>query len=134
LYEGTPGGGYDPENTYFGTDQLKSQKLSYDYYKGDVYRDKIRWMYVGTNSSKNVMYFVHQTNDNHLDMVSLLGNSVQGINSLDGMTVFAFGRGEGVSRYLKGRNTFIIGMFPKKIDNDLNYQELSKFIARKIRD
>ena len=134
MYEGTPGGGYDPENTYFGTDAIGPRKLSYDYYKGDIYRETIRWMYVGSKSARNVMYFIHQTKDDHPDMVSLLGNSDQGINSTDGMTVFGFGRGEGVSRFLKGRNTFIIGMYPKKIDNDLDHRELSKFIDQKISD
>jgi len=66
-------------------------------------------------------------------MMSLMGNSEEGLQSEDGMTVFGFGRGEGVDRFLQGRNTFIIGLYPDKVDNDQTYEELKKFIKEKVK-
>jgi len=51
LYEGTPGGSFDPDNTYFGTDAIGSKKLAHDYYRGDIFRDKIRRMFTGSKSA-----------------------------------------------------------------------------------
>jgi hypothetical protein len=44
---------------------------------------------------------MHQTQDDHPDMMGLLGNSEGGLDSEDGMTVFGFGRGAGDDRLLK---------------------------------
>lgn len=131
LYEGTPGGKFNPENTYFGTSNSGLEKLAYDYYNGNIYRDTFRWMYTGHRNVNNTFYMIQCTEDESPDMASLLGNSKNGLNSPDGMTVFGFGRGEGVKRYLKGRNKFIIGMYPKPIINSYDHHELSEFIKRK---
>lgn len=128
LYEGTPGGKYDPANTYFGTSNEDPQQLVFDYYKGDVNRDKLQWMYVGQHDVGNTFYMVHCKEDEHLDMTSILGNTKNGIESPDGMTVFAFGRGEGVNKYLKGRQKFVIGFYPEQINNAEKHQKLTKFI------
>lgn len=133
LYEGTPGGSFDPDNTYFGSDAMGPRKLTHDYFKGDIYREKISWMFTGSNSASNTLYLIHKTKDDHPDMIGLLGNSKEGLESEDGMTVFGFGRGEGVDRFLNGRNTFIIGLYPEKVDNDEQYQGLSEFIEQKLR-
>ncbi|MFW6277366.1 MAG: hypothetical protein ACOC1J_01750 [Prolixibacteraceae bacterium] len=131
LYEGTPGGTFDPKNTYFGTDNSGPEKLTYNYYDGNVYRDTIQWMYTGHRNINNTFYMIQCTEDNRPDMVSLLGNTENGFDSPDGMTVFGFGRGEGVNRYLKGRNKFVIGMYPETIENKSDHQELKKFIEEK---
>ncbi len=128
LYEGTPGGTFDPENTIFGTNNIRPEKMTYDYYDGSIYKDNFRWIYIGTQNTQNTFYIIQITPDNTPDMASLLGNTKNRFNSPDGMTVIGFGRGEGINRYLKGRNTFVIGMYPKRIENSKDHQELSNFI------
>lgn len=128
LYEGTPGGEFNPEATYFGTSNSGPEKLTYDYYSGNLYKDSFRWIYTGTDNSANTFYIVQVTEDESPDMASLLGNTEKRFESPDGMTVFGFGRGEGVNRYLTGRNKFVIGMFPKPIANPADHQELKTFI------
>jgi hypothetical protein len=128
LYEGTPGGKFDPENTYFGTSNSGPEILGFNYYTGDVYRDKFQWTYVGHNQVNKTFYMIHCNDDDFPDMVSMLGNSDKGLKSRDGMTVFAFGRGKEVTRYLQGRQKFIIGMYPEKIENLSQHKELAQFI------
>ena len=130
LYEGTPGGRYDPENTYFGTSREGPLPLTFDYYKGDVYRDRFQWMYTGHRKGNNTFYMIQCNEDDHPDMVSMLGNTENGLDSPDGMTVFGFGRGEGVTRYLEGRERFIIGFFPGVIEDGDGHRELSEFIGK----
>ncbi len=129
LYEGTPGGAFDPEHTYFGTNLSGPQPLSFDYYRGDVYRDRFQWIYTGTSHENRTFYMVQCQEDKLPDMVSLLGNTEEGMDSPDGMTVFGFGRGEGVYRYLEGRQRFVIGIFPKMIEDRSDHLELAKFIS-----
>jgi len=131
LYEGTPGGKFDPENTYFGTNDFGPEKLTYDYYNGSIYKDSFQWIYTGTRNTNNTFYIVQVTADDAPDMASLLGNTEQRFNSPDGMTVFGLGRGDGVNRYLKGRNKFVIGMYPKTIENSSDHQGLKEFIEEK---
>jgi len=134
LYEGTPGGTFEPENTYFGTNDIGPEKLAYDYYEGSIYKDHFRWIYTGTRNVNNTFYIVQVTADDTPNMASLLGNTEERFNSPDGMTVFGFGRGEGVNRYLKGRNRFVIGMYPQTIENSSDHQELSEFIKARYLD
>lgn len=134
LYEGTPGGKYDPAETYFGTSHAGPEQLIFDYYKGNIHRGTFQWMYIGQHDAGNTFYMVQCQDDEQLDMTSLMGNTKNGMDSPDGMTVFAFGRGEGVTRYLKGRQRFIIGMYPKKVETETHHQELAKFIKQKFID
>ncbi|MDD4224869.1 MAG: hypothetical protein PHS40_02415 [Mariniphaga sp.] len=131
LYEGTPGGRFDPENTFFGTDISGPEKLTYNYSEGSVYRETFQWMYTGHRNVNNTFYLIQCNEDDFSDMISLLGNTEEGFDSPDGMTVFGFGRGEGVTRYLTGSNKFVIGMYPKTIQNKADHQELIEFIEDK---
>jgi hypothetical protein len=58
-------------------------------------------MFTGSQLASNTLYMMHQTQDDHPDMMGLLGNSEGGLDSEDGMTVFGFGRGAGDDRLLK---------------------------------
>ena len=131
LYEGTSGGKFDPENTYFGTNIFGPEKLSYDYSNGNIYLNTFQWIYTGNWKAENTFYIVQVTADDEPDMASLLGNTEKRFDSPDGMTVFGFGRDEGVNRYLKGRNKFVIGMYPKRIENSSDHQKLEEFIKEK---
>lgn len=131
LYEGTPGGRFDPDNTYFGTGQGGPEPLQYNYYTGDIFRDSFQWIYTGHIEVDHTFYMIQCTDDDQPDMASMLGHTENGLDSPDGMTVFGFGRGKDVTRYLKGRQIFIIGMYPKKINSATLHQELSEFIRDK---
>ena len=61
-------------------------------------------------------------------MASMLGNTEMKMQSPDGMTVFGFGRGEGVTSYLRGRQSFVIGFYPEKIDHTSGHHEFSEFV------
>ena len=65
-------------------------------------------------------------------MACLMGNTKNGVNSPDGIAILGFGRGEGVNRYLKGGNKFVIGMYPKSIVSSSDHEELSEFIEMKF--
>lgn len=131
LYEGTPGGRFDPENTYFGTSNGGPEQLAYDYCTGDVFRGTFQWIYTGHSKVARTFYMIHCSDDDGPDMVSLLGNTENGLHSPDGMTVFGFGRGEGVTRYLTGKQRFIIGIYPNKIDGATRHHTLSEFIRER---
>ncbi len=128
LYEGTPGGSYDYKNTYYGTNLEGPKKLTHDYYKNDILRGNFRWIYTGRTTQQRTMYFVQQESDANLDMVSLLGNSKNGLKSKDGMTVFGFGRGEGTDAMLSGPKKFILGFYPKAISTKQEHNELAGFL------
>jgi hypothetical protein len=131
LYEGTPGGEFNPGTTWFGTSNAGPEKLTYDYYDGSIYRNNFQWIYTANSDGDNAFYIVHCTEDDSPDMASFLGNTEERLNSPDGMTVFGFGRGEGVNYYLKGRNKFIIGIYPSMIKNDIDHQKITRFIENR---
>ena len=130
LYEGTPGGKFEPENTYFGTSISGPEPLTFDYDKGDIYRGAFQWIYTGIILANRTFYIVHCQKDTLPDMVSLLGNTAEGLDSPEGMTVFGFGRGEGVTRYLEGRQGFVIGIYPKNIEDITDHLEISEFFRK----
>jgi hypothetical protein len=130
LYEGTPGGRFEPENTYFGTSISGPEPLTFDYDKGDIYRGAFQWIYTGNILANRTFYIVHCQKDTLPDMVSLLGNTAEGLDSPEGMTVFGFGRGEGVTRYLEGRQGFVIGIYPKNIEDPTDHLEISEFFRK----
>lgn len=131
LYEGTPGGRYDPGNSYFGTSTIGPHPLSFDYFKGDVFRGMFQWIYTGHRQVNQTFYLIHCKEDEFPDMTSMLGNTEDGLDSPDGMTVFGFGRGEGVQGYLEGRQKFVIGMYPERIENQQQHQEFGNFIGQR---
>jgi hypothetical protein len=132
LYEGTPGGEYDPENTYFGTEKAGPEPVNYDFYNGDIYWSNFNWMYAGNLNTNGIIFMIQLIEDECSDMISLLGNSKSGIDSQDGMTVFGFGRDKDTNPLLKGKQKFIIGYFPKKIENRSQHKALGKYIQNEF--
>jgi len=127
LYEGTPGGEFAPERSYFGSDKGGPVTDSYDYYKGDLYINQVKWMYAGHRGSNCVFYMIQQQPDQLDDFMSFLGNSTDGITSSDGMTVFAFGRSRDTKPLLHGTQKFIIGFYPEIIQNASQQDEFTVF-------
>lgn len=132
LYEGTPGGSYDPAKTYFGTNTKNLTTKIPDFYKGTIDWDELEWAYFGKNNGKTTFFVAHVNKDDQLDLMSYLGNSEEGALSKDGMTVFGFGRNENTAPLLTGKNTFLIGMVDYNAKTKDKQEQLSKHIEKLI--
>lgn len=128
LYEGTPGGTFKPKSSYFGSDVSGPITEQYDYFSGNILWGNYNWMYVGNKEVHQTFYMIQLQNDEHSDMMSFLGNSKEGINSSDGMTVFGFGRSADTKPLLSGKQKFVIGLYPDRISTKTDHEQLSQFI------
>jgi hypothetical protein len=128
LYEGTPGGSYHPERTYFGNNEGGPYRAAQDYYKGDVLWGSFRWIYTGSAHASGTFFMVQEQEDERMDMISFLGNTDAGMDSPDGMCVFGFGREKEATPLLRGRQGFIIGLYPEAIQDAHGHKKLSRFI------
>jgi hypothetical protein len=131
LYEGTPGGSFDPGKSYFGSDKGGPEPGGHDYYAGNVFRGDFRWMYAGSFDQEQVFYMLQVKKDTLGDMISFLGNSPKGLDSPDGMTVFGFGRGMGATPLLSGPQKFIIGLYPGAIRDREDHLQLARYLKEK---
>lgn len=128
LYEGTPGGNYDPKNMYFGASKIESTNKLPDFYKGSNLFDNVRWIYCGNQKSKNTFYMVQMMPDEKTDIIGFLGNTADGINSPDGMTVFGFGRDKNGNPLLTGNQKFVVGLYPKKLIKSKNQRACHTYL------
>ena len=128
LYEGVPGGEYNSERIYWGTNSgIKVSKP--DYFKNEEVYGDWQWAFFGNENTKRVFYVVQKGKDNLQDMFGFLGNSEQGINAENGMVVFGFGRGEEATPLINKSNIFYFGFFEKFID-DKSFPKLEKYIQK----
>jgi len=88
LYEGTPGGAFDPGRDYYvrSTDQGQRRSAS-ETFETDI--QGAEWIYFGDPELRRVLLVVNHQDDAYPDRYF----------PMDGMTVFGFGRGEGVRDY-----------------------------------
>ncbi len=128
LYEGTPGGSFSPEESYFGTSEGGPFPCAQDYYKGNMLRGRFRWIYAGNNRAPCTLFFIQKQEDEVPDIISILGNTEAGLDSPDGMTVFGFGRGPDATPLLKGKQCFVIGFYPEQIGDTITHHELGRYI------
>jgi hypothetical protein len=128
LYEGTPGGSFNPDYNYFGSNKGGPYRASYDYFKGDIYRDHFHWIYAGASNAAGTFFMIQEQGDELKDMISYLGNTVDGMDSPDGMTVFGFGREKEATPLLQGSQRFIIGIYPEKIQDKPDHIKLRNYI------
>ncbi len=128
LYEGTPGGSFDPVNSYFGSDLGGPFPGDHDYFKGEILWGQIRWMYAGNRAASGTFYMIQEEQDELIDMISFLGNTEKGLESPDGMTVFGFGRDTAATPLLTGPRRFVIGMHPEKIVDPDGHQKLRNHV------
>ena len=133
LYEGTPGGIFDPPNQYFGTNLGGPRKDQLDYYAGNKAFDNWHWAYFGHQLVDRVLYIAQQKTDTHSDNFSYLGNTKDGISSPDGMVVFGFGRADGAKPLLTGANTFYLGFWEKPVRTGKDHQKLARHIRQLIK-
>jgi len=131
LYEGTPGGSFAPQKSYFGSDKGGPYPGGYDYFKGDILWDQFQWIYTGTSTASGTFYMVQVNQDDQMDMISFLGNTEAGLDSPDGMTVFGFGRNKGAKPLLTGSHKFVVGLYPGKIEDKNDHGRLSNYLEAK---
>lgn len=113
LYEGTPGGSFDPANQFWGTNNGGPTTETPDYYNGTRVFDSWQWAYFGHQDAAQVLVLAQQQEDDLSDSYSYLGNTEAGIRSPDGMVVFGFGRAEGAKPLLHEKHTFYVGLLDK---------------------
>jgi hypothetical protein len=131
LYEGTPGGSYQPEAYIFGTDQSNAFDSLPDYFRDKGAFGSYRWLYVGQSQSPSLFFMMHLTGDNQPDLLSFLGNTEQGAFSEDGMTVFGFGRNEKTEGLLRGNHSFLIGIYPESANSKIGLENLTHYLEKR---
>lgn len=130
LYEGVPGGRFNPKDQYFGTSSGGPRFNQLDFYKGSQVFESWDWAYFGKKDISRVLFVVQQSSDDLMDTFGYLGNTKSGIESNDGMVVFGFGREKGAKPVLKKRNSFILGFIEKEVNNEADHQDVSRTLSK----
>lgn len=133
LYEGVPGGRFEPARQYYGTDKGGPDSTQYDYFAGDRIYDHWRWAYFGHRDAKRILYLAQIQPDAQLGTFSYLGNSADGIRSADGMVVFGFGRAEGAKPLLKKTTNFILGFYESAITDLRAHRQFHRKLQRRLK-
>lgn len=128
LYEGTPGGKFQPSSYYHGSNAQTISSSTPDFYKGKAQFQPIQWAYVSVENLDVTFFMMHKANTPEIGLVSYLGSSNKGIASKDGMTVFGFGRGKETNPLLSGTNRFVIGFYPKEVKTTKEHKTFSEFL------
>jgi len=134
LYEGTPGGRYDPSSCTYGTNLSGPHTDAPDYYKQEPKTGNFDWVYFSHIEKKNTLFIAQQQKDALPDTFSYLGNSKAGVASSDGMTVMGFGRDAKTQPYLSGKTSFIIGFFEGAIKNSRNHLVIENHISKLLKE
>jgi len=129
LYEGIPGGSFQPKSSYWGTNTRTPTQKAPNYVKGDKLYENWDWIYFGREDTPRVFFIKMQTPDQHSDLFSYLGNTEEGIDADNGMLVFGFGRKNNAIPLMTATdNTFVLGFYPKQVNSKKQYKKFSKFI------
>ena len=110
LYEGTPGGRWDPGEMLFGT-----QDGSYagtevpDFYRDRSLFQPLRQVWFGDRRLPHVLQLTYHSDAPETGVIGFLGNTDRGVYSPDGMVVMGFGRGPDTEPLLRGPHTFTFG-------------------------
>ncbi len=115
LYEGVPGGIYDPNRQYYGVSEGGPYHDTPDHYGGQHRKGAWQWAYFGHEDMDRVLFVAQTPPDNLTDIFSYLGNTEAGVASPGGMVVFGFGREEGAVPLMKEPRTFYIGLHPSAV-------------------
>lgn len=131
LYEGTPGGIFDPQGQFWGNNLDGKRSDSPPIGSELVGNGQWKWVFFGHKEVKNSLFIVHLTPDDHHDTFSYMGSSKKGIDSEDGMVVFGFGR-KGSTPLMSGSNRFYIGMFYPIENNPMIFKELQQHFRSNV--
>jgi len=106
LYEGTPGGKYDPYNQFWGTEDGFSISRP-DLLQKTGVQGNWDWIYFGDRCTNSVLALAQLYPDDKADLMSYMGNTANGVHSPDGMVVFGFGRQDSYPQ-LTENNVFLL--------------------------
>ncbi|RMH52402.1 MAG: hypothetical protein D6685_16595 [Bacteroidetes bacterium] len=132
LYEGTPGGVYEPARQYMGTDQGGPLRIQPDFFAGDKRFDIWRWAYFGHEEARQVLFVAQHQPDTLSDAFAYLGNTPAGLHAPDGMVIFGFGRQDGAIPLMTERRTFFVGLHEAVRDADA-HTRLGAYIRTLLR-
>lgn len=128
LYEGPTAGTFNPQTHIWGNDVDGPLTSAPDLVKGKETYGNWSTAYF-SDKTYDITFFVHQVYPDSLtDMFSYMGNSSEGNQSLDGMTVFGFGREPNAKPLMHTKNTFLIGFYPSFIANESDHESLLQYI------
>jgi hypothetical protein len=130
LYEGTPGGSFTPDDFYFGTSSIPVSTNIPDYYKGENIYTGYQWIFCGNVNQERTFYMIQLKMDDKTDMLGFLGNTTEGLNSPDGMTVFGFGRDKNTNPLLTGNQKFAVGFYPAKTASRKGQKAIKKYLEK----
>ena len=117
LYEGTPGGRFDPGHQFWGNSVDGKRADAPPIGSDQTGNGNWKWAFFGHRDVATTFFVVHVTPDEHNDTFSYMGASGEGIESEDGMVVFGFGRSGGTP-LMSGPNRFIIGLHEPETGQD----------------
>ncbi|MFC2124235.1 hypothetical protein ACFLU5_05445 [Bacteroidota bacterium] len=109
LYEGIPGGVYQPHKQYWGTDKGGPDRSIPDYHFGNTHFNNWQWAYFGHEDINRIFYIAQLNGDDLIDTFGYLGNTNEGVISPDGMVVFGLGREKGAKPLMTKPQKFVIG-------------------------
>ena len=128
LYEGTPGGHYDPEQQFWATNKTEFQRTTPDYYTGGTVNGNWQWAYFGHMRSPQIFFVAQEESDQLNDLFGYLGNTESGVTSQDGMVVFGLGRGEGAKPLFTKPMRFKIGFHPMRNKSKERQSQVADFL------
>ena len=128
LYEGIPGGEYNPEKQYWGTNnEIKAAKPCFN--RGEELYGNWEWVFFGHENMHRILFFKQKRKDNLIDVFGYLGNSDKGLEADDGMVVFGFGRDKNATPLLQVNQIFYIGFYDDDI-TEATFPKLVKYIQK----
>lgn len=124
LYEGTLAGEWSPRTHYWGTDTGGPRRETPDN-KNQLF-EKWRWIYFGDQHSPRVLLLAQTDKDELPDTFWFMGSSRSGLESLDGMAVFGFGRGPGGKPQFRGAGRrFVIGLVEGAVTDATSHSQFN---------
>jgi len=128
LYEGTPGGRFDPKHQYWGNN-VDGLRLDFPPLNPNLLaKGTWDWAFFGHKEVPNTLFIIQLTPDTVTDNFAYMGHSKKGVESEDGMIVFGLGRSWG-SPLMNEKNTFFIGFKDFDQSKKKSFRHLKKHIA-----
>ncbi len=127
LYEGIPGGKFDPSNQFWGNDK---DSIRYDTppLKADsIAKGLWDWTFFGHNNSRHILVIIQLTPDSVEDNFSYMGSTDAGIHAKNGMVVLGLGR-LGSQPLMNTPNQFYIGFYR----GDPEFERIQEYVGKII--
>lgn len=132
LFRGPAGGRYRPKQTIWGTNVSGPNYDRFDHFKGSKHNEAYRWFYLNGPDSPHTFWMAQVEADSLQDHYSLLGSQAVGVDAEDGMLIAGFGLGGDGTPNLVLSNTFLIGFYPKKVNNRRKHRAINRSIKKML--